>query len=140
MELVFSLLTAEVPALSDGSYISQAHLEGTISSYLSCFSQRHSTFTEGTISDAEILFARVWKHQLEHWRSRPELGCPDDPFTLSRPSALDSTHATNLLGWRPASETERVVDESAESYREVREAPSSSKITPAKTSSRHAAL
>jgi len=60
------------------------------------------------------------------WR-RPELNFMENPLPEAGALALDSSLARNLLGWKPAWDTDRVIRETAAWYRRYYEAPGNAK-------------
>jgi CDP-glucose 4,6-dehydratase len=96
----------------------------------------------GLVSDNPGRYAQAWnlgpqdprqysvREVLEllsaHWQ-RPNLEYMDNPLPESSALALDSSIARNLLGWLPVWETERVVAETANWYREYYRNPSSAR-------------
>lgn len=93
----------------------------------------------GLVSDNPESYAHAWNlgphdsHQYSvrsvlellstHWK-RPSLEYMNNPLPEASALALDSTLARNLLGWKPAWNTEQVVAETASWYRDYYDAPS----------------
>jgi CDP-glucose 4,6-dehydratase len=96
----------------------------------------------GLASDQPSRYARAWnlgpqdvlqysvRDVLEllsaHWQ-RPDLHYMDNPLPEASALALDSSFARNALGWLPAWDTEKVVEETAAWYREYYRDPSAAK-------------
>ena len=72
-----------------------------------------------SVMDVLELMSEIWE--------RPVLTYANTPLPESTALALDSTIARNLLGWKPAWDTKRVVAETANWYREYYKNPSSAK-------------
>lgn len=96
----------------------------------------------GLVSEKPESFTRAWnlgpqdiqQHSVrdvlelmcDHWQ-RPELEYMDNPLPEAGALALDSSLASNLLGWFPPWDAKRVVEETAGWYREFYNDPTSAR-------------
>lgn len=82
----------------------------------------------GPLDTKQFSVRDVLELMSKHWE-RPQINFMNNPVHEAGTLALDSSNARNILGWRPAWDTEKVIEETALWYRAYYANPASARAT-----------